>query len=354
MIFLLDKSKKPSKHREPPGPPRLPLIGNLHQFDSAKPQEYLRKLCDKYGPLISLKLGNRSVIVIGFADMAREAIKNNDIAFSGRPSLVCSQKLSYNGLDVGFANYGNYWREMRKINVLHLLSIKKVQSFRPIHEDEIAQLVNKVSFHSEASSSEPINIRSAIMSVTSRIICRIAFGNSGDIAGNNRRSASDILHDTEAMLGGFFLSDYFPSLGPWVDKATGMLPRLEKNFQDLDSLYEIKPNTFVLINAWAIARDPKTWEDPNEFKPERFLNNDHVDVIKGQYFELIPFGTGRRGCPGASLALATVELVIANLLNFFDWELPSGMKIEDIDTEGMPRITMFPRNPICLVEKKRA
>ncbi|KAL6503156.1 hypothetical protein OROHE_023785 [Orobanche hederae] len=118
--------------------------------------------------------------------------------------------------------------------------------------------------------------------------------------------------------------------------------------------YEIKPNTFVLINAWAIARDPKTWEDPNEFKPERFLNNDDVDVIKGQYFELIPFGTGRRGCPGANLALVTVELVIANLLNFFDWELPSGMKIEDIDTEGMPGITMFPRNPICLVAKKRA
>lgn len=116
--------------------------------------------------------------------------------------------------------------------------------------------------------------------------------------------------------------------------------------------YEIKPNTTVFINAWAITRDPEIWENPNEFKPERFLNSD-IDLINGQHFELIPFGSGRRGCPGAHLALATVQIVVANLLNFFDWELPSGMKPEDIDTEGLPGISVLPKSPLRLLAKKR-
>ncbi|XP_060181473.1 cytochrome P450 71A1-like [Lycium barbarum] len=83
--------------------------------------------------------------------------------------------------------------------------------------------------------------------------------------------------------------------------------------------------------------------------PERFLNS-RID-FKGQDFELIPFGAGRRGCPGIALGIATVELILSNLLYAFDWELPLGMKIEDIDTDILPGITVHKKNDLCLVPK---
>jgi cytochrome P450 len=86
--------------------------------------------------------------------------------------------------------------------------------------------------------------------------------------------------------------------------------------------YDIKAGTHVIINAWGIARDPTNWNQPEEFKPERFLNNS-ID-IKGNDFQLIPFGGGRRGCPGIAYATAVNEIVLANLVHQFNWELPGG------------------------------
>lgn len=90
--------------------------------------------------------------------------------------------------------------------------------------------------------------------------------------------------------------------------------------------YDIDVGTMVITNAWAIGRDPTVWTEPEEFKPKRFLDS-NIEY-KGLDFELIPFGAGRRGCPGISFATAVNELVIANLVRNFDWELPSGMKGE--------------------------
>ncbi|XP_059667740.1 cytochrome P450 71A1-like [Cornus florida] len=114
--------------------------------------------------------------------------------------------------------------------------------------------------------------------------------------------------------------------------------------------YEIRPKTLVYVNAWAIGRDPESWENPEEFLPERFMGS-AVDY-KGQDFELIPFGAGRRGCPGMYLKVVTVELALANLLYSFEWELPTGMKKEDIDTDVLPGITMHKKNALCRLAKK--
>jgi cytochrome P450 len=79
--------------------------------------------------------------------------------------------------------------------------------------------------------------------------------------------------------------------------------------------YEIPAETLVYVNAWAIRRDPKAWKNPCELSSTD---------LKGNDFELIPFGAGRRICPGIFIGLATVELSLANLLHKFDWEMPSG------------------------------
>ncbi|KAL7603513.1 hypothetical protein Lser_V15G18618 [Lactuca serriola] len=111
--------------------------------------------------------------------------------------------------------------------------------------------------------------------------------------------------------------------------------------------YKIKAKTLVFVNVLAIGRDPESWESPEEFLPERFLGS-NID-FKGNDFELIPFGAGRRICPGISMGVVTVDLLLANLVYLFDWGLPNGMNKEEIDFDVNPGITMHKRNDLCLM-----
>ncbi|KAJ4877922.1 Cytochrome P450 71B4 [Raphanus sativus] len=88
--------------------------------------------------------------------------------------------------------------------------------------------------------------------------------------------------------------------------------------------YDIPPKTILVINAWSIGRDPKYWKDPEEFIPERFIDS-HVDY-RGQSFEFLPFGSGRRICPGLASAISSIELGLLNLLYYFDWSMPEEKK----------------------------
>ncbi|KAK4411616.1 cytochrome [Sesamum angolense] len=93
--------------------------------------------------------------------------------------------------------------------------------------------------------------------------------------------------------------------------------------------FHIPKGSRTMVNIWAIGRDPNVWPDPEAFKPERFIGN-NID-IRGHDFRLIPFGSGRRGCPGLQLGLTVVRLVVAQLVHCFDWELPNGMLPSDLD-----------------------
>ncbi|PIN11212.1 Cytochrome P450 CYP2 subfamily [Handroanthus impetiginosus] len=377
-----------------------------------------------------------------------------------------------------FSPYNDYFIEVRKITSMHLFSPKKIQSFRPIREDEVSRMVTKIS----GFANQVVNLSEIAMAIASTLICRIAFGKRYDEKGHEMRSFDELLHEAKAFLATFFVSDYFPRFG-WIDKLTGLIDRLDSTFEKLDFFYqelidehldsrrvkkeedivdiliklkehkscsidlswdhikalltdifiagtdtgaasivwtmtalmkaphvmkkaqaeirnlvgnkgkideddmqklpyleaiinetfrlypptpmlvpretiekcmlegyEIQPKTVVYINAWAIARDLEYWENPNEFLPERFLNN-NID-IKGQDFGVIPFGSGRRICPGMLMGIANVQLIVANLLYSFDWEFPSGVQIEDVDIDALPGITMHKKNELFLVPKK--
>ncbi|KAM7471141.1 hypothetical protein LguiA_009324 [Lonicera macranthoides] len=104
-----------------------------------------------------------------------------------------------------------------------------------------------------------------------------------------------------------------------------------KSMEDiLIDRYFIPKKTWIFINCYAIGRDPDEWsENSEEFLPERFVGS-NVD-LRGRDFKLIPFGSGRRGCPGINLGLINIQLVVAQLVHCFDWELPNGMSPSDLD-----------------------
>ncbi|XP_021908211.1 cytochrome P450 84A1-like [Carica papaya] len=102
--------------------------------------------------------------------------------------------------------------------------------------------------------------------------------------------------------------------------------------------YVIPKKSRVMINAWAINRDAKSWENPDSFKPSRFLNQGMPD-FKGSNFEFIPFGSGRRSCPGMQLGLYALELGVAHLLHCFTWSLADGMKPSELDMNDVFGLT---------------
>ncbi|KAG0484190.1 hypothetical protein HPP92_008269 [Vanilla planifolia] len=116
--------------------------------------------------------------------------------------------------------------------------------------------------------------------------------------------------------------------------------------------YVIPKKTRVLINVWAIGRDPESWESPEEFKPERFL--DCPTDYNGNNFKYLPFGAGRRMCPGIQFATHTIELTLANLLCFFDWKLPDGLKIEDMDMTECGGLSCYRKQSLELMPRFRA
>lgn len=245
----------------PPGPQGLPLIGNLHQLDNSNLHYQLWNLSKKYGPLMSIRLGLVQAVVVSSVKMAKEALKTHDVGFSSRPALVGPQKLSYNGLDVALAPYNDNWKEMRKICVTHLFSASRVHHFRPVREDEVARMIEKIS-----SSSPPptvvINLTECLMTLTNSIICRIAFGKKFENNAGERSKLHSLVDETSFLMRAPYLSDFLPFLGGYFDKLSGIIRCLENNFKEFDAFYQ------QLIEEHA---------DPN--RPKDQVHGDIIDVL---------------------------------------------------------------------------
>ncbi|KAL5142461.1 Cytochrome P450 71A26 [Glycine soja] len=443
----------------PPSPPKLPIIGNLHQLGTLT-HRTLQSLAQTYGPVMLLHFGKVPVLVVSTSEAAREVMKAHDLVFSNRPHRKMVDIFFYGSKDVAFTPYGNYWRQIRSICVLHLLSAKKVQSFGAVREEEISIMMEKI--RQCCSSLMPVNLTDLFSTLTNDIVCRVALGKrySGEggiklreplnemlellgasvigdfipwldllgrvngMYGRAERAAKQIDeffdevvdehlskkdHDVHGDVNGEDLNDFVDIL-LWIQKTNAVGFKIDRttikallldmfsastettssvlgwamtellrhpnvmqklqdevrnvigdrithiNEEDLCSMhylkvvvketlrlhppvpllvpresmqdtkvmgYDIASGTQIIVNAWAIARDPLYWDQPLEFQPERFLNSS-ID-IKGHDFQVIPFGAGRRGCPGITFALAVNELVLAYLVHQFNWTVPDGV-----------------------------
>uniref|UniRef100_A0A0D9XIZ5 Cytochrome P450 n=1 Tax=Leersia perrieri TaxID=77586 RepID=A0A0D9XIZ5_9ORYZ len=110
-----------------------------------------------------------------------------------------------------------------------------------------------------------------------------------------------------------------------------LVPRMSHEDCEVDG-YTIQAGTTLLVNVWAICRDPMYWVAPEEFMPDRFIYNGEIGGVdfRGRDFQFLPFGSGRRMCPAMNYSLASIEIILANLINHFDWEFPSGVDAIDM------------------------
>lgn len=115
--------------------------------------------------------------------------------------------------------------------------------------------------------------------------------------------------------------------------------------------YDIPKGSNVHVNVWAVARDPKVWSNPLEFRPERFMEED-VDM-KGHDFRLLPFGAGRRICPGAQLGINLVTSMIGHLLHHFSWVPANGVRPEEIDMSENPGLVTYMRTSLEAIPTPR-
>ncbi|KAL3512755.1 hypothetical protein ACH5RR_025472, partial [Cinchona calisaya] len=200
----------------PPSPPKLPIVGNLHQLGSM-PQRSLQSLAKKYGSLMLLRLGSKQVLVVTSTDAAEEILETHDLIFASRPKASFAGRHLYDFKDITFSPYGEYWRQVRGICVLHLLSNKRVQSFQSVREEEIALVLEKI--RESCASSSAIRIDEVLATFTNNVVSRAAIGKrySGEEGG---AKIKEIFQEFTMLLGGFYVGDYIPWLA-WINHING-------------------------------------------------------------------------------------------------------------------------------------
>ncbi|XP_062148267.1 cytochrome P450 71AU50-like [Alnus glutinosa] len=460
LAFLLREwawKRSSNKKKLPPGPRGFPIFGNLHMLGEL-PHRDLHRLAQKHGPIMYLRLGLVPGIVVSSPQAAEQFLKAHDLVFASRPPLEAAKYISYEQKNLSMSPYGSYWRNIRKMCTLELLSNLKISSFKSMRKEELGLLIE---FMREAARDcVAVDLSAKVSSLSADMSCRMVFGKKYMDKDLDEKGFKAVIHEGMQLGAIPNLGDYIPCLAPldlqgltrrmkavsktfddffekiidehvqskeenktkdFVDvmlsfmgseeseyriersnikaiildmlvgsmdtsatviewalselmKHPPIMKKVQKELKDvvglermveesdLDSLeyldmvlketfrlhpiaplllpheamedctvngFHIPQKSKVIINVWAIGRDPSVWSDAEKFFPERFVGSD-MDV-RGRDFQLIPFGSGRRGCPGMQLGLTVVRLVVAQLAHCFDWELPDNMLPNELD-----------------------
>ncbi|XP_044969553.1 indole-2-monooxygenase-like [Hordeum vulgare subsp. vulgare] len=498
LILLLRFATKGSgskkQARLPPSPPGLPLIGHLHL---GRDHVSLCNLAKKHGSddgLMLLRRGTVPHLVVSSPGAAKAIMRTHGHLFASRPTSMVAGELLYGPLDVVFAPYGEHWRQARKLATMHLLSLRKVQSYRLARRQEV-RLVMAV-IREAAATGTAVDMSEMMNTFAYGMVCGALSGKFIKKEGRNKM-LRELIEANTTLFASFNLENCFPRLA-WLtrssvcSKAKKVNRRwddlLEKIIQDhekrsllsphgthhdakqeegsdfIDVLlsvrqqedyegitrehikailmdmfaagtdtssfalevamaeimrnprvmtklqaevrngtpkgqdmveeenlanmaylkavvketlrlhpplplliphssmlesdvdvagYTLPSGAWVMVNTWAINRDPGWWEKPEEFLPERFMEGGSASTVdfRGNDFQFLPFGAGRRICPGMNFGLAMIEIMLANLVYGHDWELPSGIEKNGIDMTEVFRLSVRRKEKLMLVPK---
>ncbi|XP_050212733.1 cytochrome P450 CYP82D47-like [Mercurialis annua] len=485
IIWLSRNLFRKKKRAAPEAGGAWPLLGHLHLLGGPQPpHQVLGDMADKYGPIFSIKMGIHTTLVVSNWETAKECFTTNDRAFADRPKILAMELLAYDRSMFGFSPYGNYWRQIRKIATLELLSNHRIEMMRHVRESEmrtaLKELYKAWDKHKSSNSSKVlVEMKRWFGDITLNVILNIIIGKSVGYVTTNEQSDEEwkkALRDFFHLSGRFVAADAVPFLR-WFDigghekamkdtankidtiakewlkehkakKASGrrkedfmdlMLDLIDQEAEaslcrdsdtinkatclaltlaasdttsvtliwvlsllvnnphvmrkaqdeldihvgrdrqvcesDIDNLvylkaivketlrlypaaplsvphesmddcivagYHIPKGTRLLTNLWKIHRDPNVWPSPSEYQPERFLTNHKDFDVRGQNFEFLPFGSGRRMCPGISFALQILQLTLATLLHGFDFSSPTSEPVDMTESLGMTNLRATP------------
>ncbi|XP_061340580.1 geraniol 8-hydroxylase-like [Gastrolobium bilobum] len=475
---LLSRSKN-AKQNLPPGPSPLPIVGNLLALGK-KPHQSLAKLAHIYGPIMCLKLGQVTTIVVSSAEMAKEVLQTHDQFLSNRDVPHAVEVFNHEKYSMTFLPISPLWRDLRKICNTQLFSNKTLDASQDLRRKKLQELLHDI----EQSSliGEAVDIGRAafntVINLLSNTIFSVDLFQSAGSVGDFKEIVTHIMEEC----GKPNTADFFPALKKFdpqrinsrngfytgkvidifrrlvdqrlklrevqgVDTHNDMLSTLlniaRENSQEMDKTkieqlsltlfvagtdpvtytlewamaellqnekamekakqeleqtigkgkpveesdlvrlpylqaviketlrlhppvpfliprkadenveicgYTIPKGARVLVNVWAVGRDPSSWKDANVFSPERFLSSE-IDV-KGRNYELTPFGSGRRVCPGLPFAMRMLYLMLGSVLNCFNWRLEDGLTIEDMNMDDNFGLALAKAEPVRIIPEK--
>ncbi|OEL23134.1 indolin-2-one monooxygenase [Dichanthelium oligosanthes] len=228
MLLLLlqhvaSRSRKQLRKPLPPSPPGLPVIGNLLQVGDS-PHVSLRDLAAKHGPggLMLLRLGTVPNLVVSSPRAAQAVLRTHDHVFASRPASTLADDLVYGSSSVGFAPYGEHWRQVRKLVTTHLFTVKKVHSYHLARQEEVSLVIAKL--REAAAAGAEVDISGKVNAFANDIICRAVCGKFFREEGRNKLFR-ELNHMTTFLLAGFNVEDYFPALA----KLLGIFTRFMSN-----------------------------------------------------------------------------------------------------------------------------
>nr|QUN00491.1 cytochrome P450 82C61 [Tripterygium wilfordii] len=480
-IFTNVLKPKKSKTSPPQAGGAWPLIGHLHLLIGPQASYItLSKMADKYGPIFKIKLGVHPTLVISNSELAKECLTTHDKVLANRPATVAMEIMGYNHAMFGWSPYGPYWRQLRKLVTVELLSNQRLKTFKHIRESEIKNSLKEMYqswVHNKTGDSNHVSVDMTRIfgDITGNLIYRIVVGKVYARKGEGVVRWKLVVGDYMKLLTHFNVGDAMPFMR-WFDLG-GLEKAMKITFKELDGYveewleehkkkrsnsgghgiveedfmdvmlsifddggqqefctdnsthttnkamcmalilgasettkttltwslslllnnldvlkkvkqelaahigpetlvtesdvnslvyldavitetlrlyplgplglphesiedctiagYHVPARTRILFNLWKIHQDPRVWENPLEFKPERFLKEHNNIDVRGGHFELLPFGSGRRMCPGVSFALQVLKLTLANMLHGFDFATPNDEPVDMTEVNHM-------------------
>ncbi|PKI79359.1 hypothetical protein CRG98_000237 [Punica granatum] len=361
-LFLLSKSKLlKSSHKRarnlPPRPPSLPFVGHLHLIKEPVHRS-LERISRRYGPVISLSFGSLPVVVFSSQSAVEECFGKNDVIFTNRPRIEGWRELSYNFTTMASASYGPLWRNLRRISFLEIFSASRLNSFLGIRLKEVRFLVKNLhQTVMECDGVARVDMRPRLEELTFNIIMRMVLGKRYFGAEVDDMDEAEkfrgIIRDVFELSVTSDLGDLVPMLR-WLGLGRGQEKRKMATKKRADVFLqglidEHRKRTgegsghsktivdLMLDFQWS---EPGNYSDDvikamililTSFKPERFEGMDKF----GYTHKLLPFGLGRRACPGSGLAHRMLGLGLGALIQCFEWDRVSEELVDLSEVTGL-------------------